>query len=73
MKSAIPLVVRHGLTNLQDAVDLLNTLQTPFGVLKQRRDAGIFLDEAANGEMRRCLDQIGYSVFLLFLSEFRNY
>ncbi|PMD32236.1 FolC bifunctional protein [Hyaloscypha variabilis F] len=45
----------------EDAVDLLNTLQTPFGVLKQRRDAGIGLDESAKVEMRKCLHQIGYS------------
>lgn len=51
----------------QDAVDLLNTLQTPFGVLRKRRDAGIKLDKTANDEMRKCLGQIGYSVTSLFL------
>ncbi|TVY41812.1 Folylpolyglutamate synthase [Lachnellula subtilissima] len=44
-----------------DAVDLLNSLQTPYHVLKQRRDAGIRIDKTANEEMRRCLHHIGYS------------
>jgi hypothetical protein len=51
----------------QDAVDLLNTLQTPYEVLKQRWDAGIRIDKTANEEMRKCLAQIGYSVTLLVL------
>jgi hypothetical protein len=52
----------------QDAVDLLNTLQTPFGVLKKRWDAGVHIDEVKNLELRTSLSQIGYSVKLLFHS-----
>jgi folylpolyglutamate synthase len=48
--------------NHQNAVDLLNTLQTPFRVLRKRRDAGTRLDETVNDDVRKCLDQIGYSV-----------
>jgi hypothetical protein len=48
----------------QDAVDLLNTLQTPYKQLKEREKAGFIIDEAANQEMRICLAQIGYSVSL---------
>ena len=47
---------------LQEAVDLLNTLQTPYSVLKQRWDAGIRLDKTAKEEMRKCLARIGYTV-----------
>lgn len=47
---------------LQDAIELLNTLQTPFKILKERRDAGIRIDKSANEEMRKCLAYIGYSV-----------
>jgi hypothetical protein len=52
----------------QDAVELLNTLQTPYKVLKERWDSGVKPDETSNQEMRRCLKLIGYSVFLLPLS-----
>ena len=49
----------------QDAVDLLNTLQTPYAVLRQQGEAGIRIDKSANEETRKCLTQIGYSVQLL--------
>lgn len=48
--------------NHQEAVGLLNTLQTPFAVLKRQIEAGIKPDETTNEEMRKYLDQIGYSV-----------
>ncbi|KAL2076193.1 hypothetical protein VTL71DRAFT_1136 [Oculimacula yallundae] len=44
-----------------DAINLLNTLQTPFEVLKKRWDANIRIDEGSNHEIRRCLARIGYS------------
>jgi len=46
----------------QDAIKILNTLQTPYEVLKKRWDANINIDEGANFEMRKCLVRIGYSV-----------
>lgn len=46
----------------QDAIKILNTLQTPYEVLKKRWDANIVIDEGANSEMRKCLARIGYSV-----------
>ena len=48
--------------NHQEAVGLLNTLQTPFVVLKKQIEAGIKPDETTNEEMRKYLDKIGYSV-----------
>ncbi|KAL3427451.1 Folylpolyglutamate synthase 2 [Phlyctema vagabunda] len=44
-----------------DAIDLLNTLQTPYAVLEQRRQAGIRIDEQANQQIRQCLSRIGYT------------
>ncbi|PVH86710.1 FolC bifunctional protein [Cadophora sp. DSE1049] len=44
-----------------DAINLLNTLQTPYEVLKKRWDANINLDEGSNQEIRICLARIGYS------------
>jgi hypothetical protein len=49
----------------QDAIDALNTLQTSFRVLDERRKAGIRLDENVNAEMRAWLKRIGHSVSLL--------
>ena len=46
----------------QDAIDALNTLQTSFRVLEERRKAGIGLDENMKAEMRAWLKRIGYSV-----------
>ncbi|KAJ3949574.1 Folylpolyglutamate synthetase [Colletotrichum fioriniae] len=45
-----------------DAVDALNTLQTPFAVIEARRKAGIRPDEASIAEMRAYLARVGYSV-----------
>ncbi|TDZ27525.1 Folylpolyglutamate synthase [Colletotrichum sidae] len=45
-----------------DAVDALNTLQTPFAVIEARRKAGIRPDEASVREMRAYLARIGYSI-----------
>lgn len=44
-----------------DAITILNTLQTPYEVLKKRWDAGINIDKGSNQEMRKCLARIGYS------------
>ncbi|KAB8302804.1 hypothetical protein EYC80_006149 [Monilinia laxa] len=44
-----------------DAINALNTLQTPYEVLKKRWEAGIKLDEGANQEMRQHLTRIGYT------------
>jgi hypothetical protein len=50
------------ITHPQDAVSLLNSLQTPYEVLKKRWDAGIRIDSIVNQEMRKCLERIGYTV-----------
>ncbi|KAF6818751.1 folylpolyglutamate synthase [Colletotrichum sojae] len=42
-----------------DAVDALNTLQTPFAVIEARRKAGVRPDEASVKEMRAYLARIG--------------
>ncbi|OLN84352.1 Folylpolyglutamate synthase 2 [Colletotrichum chlorophyti] len=44
-----------------DAVDALNTLQTPFAVIEARRKAGIRPDEASVKEMRAYLARVGYT------------
>ncbi|TPX15517.1 uncharacterized protein E0L32_004497 [Thyridium curvatum] len=44
-----------------DAIDALNSLQTPFAVLEARRKAGIRPDEASIREMRAYLARIGYT------------
>ncbi|KAM7198246.1 Mur ligase [Naviculisporaceae sp. PSN 640] len=44
-----------------DAIDALNTLQTPFAVIEARRKAGIRPDAASVKEMRVYLSRIGYS------------
>ncbi|KAI9743654.1 MAG: Folylpolyglutamate synthetase [Claussenomyces sp. TS43310] len=43
-----------------DAVDALNTLQTDFRVLQERREAGIRPDETSIVEMRGWFQRIGY-------------
>ena len=48
--------------DLQDAIDALNCLQTPFAVIEARRKAGIKPNEASMHEMRVYLTRIGYSV-----------
>lgn len=50
------------LIDFQDAVDALNTLQTPFAVIEARRKAGVRPDEASVREMRAYLARIGYTV-----------
>ncbi|EQB53435.1 folylpolyglutamate synthase [Colletotrichum gloeosporioides Cg-14] len=47
--------------DVQDAVDALNTLQTPFAVIEARRKAGVRPDEASVREMRAYLARIGYT------------
>ncbi|KAF9869962.1 folylpolyglutamate synthase [Colletotrichum karsti] len=49
------------LQSLKDAVDALNTLQTPFAVIEARRKAGVRPDEASIKEMRAYLARIGYT------------
>lgn len=44
-----------------DAIDALNTLQTPFAVIEARRKAGIRPDAQSVKEMRAYLARIGYS------------
>lgn len=45
----------------QDAIDALNSLQTPHAVIEARRKAGIRPDAASVREMRAYLARIGYS------------
>ncbi|KAK1764768.1 Mur ligase [Phialemonium atrogriseum] len=47
--------------NYNDAIDALNTLQTPFAVIEARRKAGVRPDAQSIKEMRAYLGQIGYS------------
>jgi folylpolyglutamate synthase len=49
------------LTNAQDAIDALNSLQTPYAVIEARRRAGIRPDAASVREMRAYLARIGYA------------
>ncbi|KAF3356033.1 Pre-mRNA-splicing factor ISY1 [Verticillium dahliae VDG1] len=44
-----------------DAIDALNSLQTPFEIVEARRKAGIRPDEAAILEMRTYIARLGYS------------
>ncbi|KAM3463815.1 hypothetical protein MY5147_001096 [Beauveria neobassiana] len=44
-----------------DAIDALNTLQTPFDVIEARRKAGVRPDASSIREMRTHLNRIGYS------------
>lgn len=47
--------------SLQDAIDALNSLQTPFNIIEARRKAGIKPDAASIREMRGYLARIGYA------------
>jgi hypothetical protein len=51
------------LTNIpnQDAIDALNSLQTPYAVIEARRKAGIRPDATSVREMRGYLRRIGYT------------
>ncbi|OIW23976.1 FolC bifunctional protein [Coniochaeta ligniaria NRRL 30616] len=44
-----------------DAIDALNSLQTPYAIIEARRKAGIKPDETSIREMRDYLSRIGYS------------
>jgi hypothetical protein len=46
----------------QDAIDALNSLQTPFDIIEARRKAGIRPDAVSIKEMRTYLHRIGYTV-----------
>jgi len=45
-----------------DAIDALNTLQTPHDIIEQRRKAGIRPDASSIAEMKVYLDRIGYKL-----------
>ena len=45
----------------QDAIDALNSLQTPYDVIEARRKAGIRPDAASVREMRAYLARVGYA------------
>ncbi|KAI5467385.1 Mur ligase [Mariannaea sp. PMI_226] len=45
-----------------DALDALNSLQTPFDLIEARRKAGILPDAVSIKEMRTYLDRIGYKL-----------
>ncbi|KAL1882113.1 hypothetical protein VTK73DRAFT_2204 [Phialemonium thermophilum] len=47
--------------NYNDAIDALNTLQTPYAVIEARRQAGLRPDAQSVKEMRAYLARIGYS------------
>ena len=47
---------------LQDAVESLNSLQTPFAVLEERRRRGLKLDSSAVDEMREWIGRAGHNV-----------
>ena len=47
---------------MQDAIDALNSLQTPHAVIEARRKAGMRPDAASMREMRAYLNRIGYTV-----------
>jgi hypothetical protein len=51
--------------SFQDAIDALNSLQTPFDVVEARRKAGIRPDAVSIKEMQTYLHRIGYTVRLL--------
>jgi folylpolyglutamate synthase len=46
----------------QDAIDALNSLQTPYAVIEERRKLGIKPDASSIREMRAYLARIGYTV-----------
>ncbi|KAM0284285.1 hypothetical protein ACHAQH_002076 [Verticillium albo-atrum] len=48
-------------SGIKDAIDALNSLQTPFEVVEARRKAGIRPDEAALLEMRTYIARLGYT------------
>lgn len=46
----------------QDAIDALNSLQTPYNIIEARKKAGIRPDARSIEEMKGYLGRIGYSV-----------
>ncbi|EJT78927.1 tetrahydrofolylpolyglutamate synthase [Gaeumannomyces tritici R3-111a-1] len=58
--TAVASSIRIGRT-YNDAIDLLNTLQTPFAVAQARARAGTLEQAASLTEMRECLGRIGHS------------
>jgi hypothetical protein len=51
-------------SGLQDAIDALNSLQTPYAIIAARQKAGIRPDATSIGEMKGYLNRIGYSVHI---------
>lgn len=49
----------------QDAIDALNSLQTPYHIIEYRRKAGIRPDATSMREMKGYLRRIGYTVCLI--------
>lgn len=53
---------------MQDAIDVLNTLQTPFAVIEARRKAGIKPDQSSITEIKAYWARLGHTVRSLFIS-----
>lgn len=51
----------YHLSHLQDAIDALNSLQTPYAVIEARRAAGVRPDAASVREMRAYLARVGHT------------
>lgn len=47
---------------MQDAIDVLNTLQTPFAVIEARRKAGIKPNESSISEIKTYWARLGHTV-----------
>jgi len=52
----------------QDAVTALNSLQTSFAVLQERRKRGTKMDDSAVGEMKQWISRAGHAVGLALRS-----
>ena len=56
------------LTRSQDAITLLNTLQTPRKILEERRKANITVNKIKTEHLKECLALIGHSVRIFGIS-----
>lgn len=54
--------------SFQDAIDKLNTFQTPFAVIEARRKAGIKPDESQIRSTRAYWARLGHTVSLIFFN-----
>jgi len=76
-----PSLHTHSFPSIQDAIDALNSLQTPFAVLEARKKADIFPspEGVTVRNMRVYLNRIGYTVtavlrpLCLFSDELTNH